>query len=406
MNKNIFLLLICGGIIFQSCFHREKKIDIVASDAMIVDTTGGSCPFLTSDNNGNLVLSWIRKINDSTYKYCYAISDDKGKSFRKAIEIPGSGNIHPHGENLPKIIFKPDGEIIAAWASANPNAKNAYSDIVYYARSTDGGSTWSDAAKLVTDTAGYDQRYFDMALLPNGNVGIIWLDNRKTKPGEGSAMYFAETSGSSGFQNGHLLSEPCCPCCRTDLFVDSKKNIHVLYRAIINNSIRDMVHSVSKDMGKTFSKLERISDDNWVINGCPHTGPAMTENKDGIQFTWFTGGRNAGIYYCSSNNNGKTFSDRQMVSGPDARHCQITSVDDAIAIVWNENYAREKFSYSMIGLEIRKENGSKPLWQFITPQSGYASYPVIKAIDKNSVLVAYTETIKDKDFVKYRIVNL
>ena len=407
MKKIISLLLITTAFVFQSCFNNEKKINIIASNAVQIDTSGGSCPYLTKDNNGNIVLSWIRKINSSTSVYCYSISKDNGKAFGKTIVISGSENIHPHGENIPKIVFKSSGEIIAAWASGNPNPKNPYADLVYYSQSFDNGTSWTKAEKLVKDTAGYDQRYFDLSLLPNGDAAITWLDNRKKTTEEGSALYFAETSGNKGFQNEKLVSEPCCPCCRTDLFVDSKKNIHILYRAIINDSIRDMVHTISADNGKTFSTPERISKDNWVINGCPHTGPAMAENKNGIQFTWFAGGRDAGVYYCNSSDDGKTFSKREMVSGIAARHCQITSVsDNDIAIVWNENFVKGKDFSSRIGIELRNANGTDPAKEYITSEKGNATFPVIKSINENAALVAYTETENDKDHVKYKVVKL
>lgn len=143
MKHYSLLIIICTGFTFQSCFNKDKQINIFASNASQIDTSEGSCPYLTKDNKGNIVLSWIRKIDSSVSIYCYAVSSNNGKYFGKAIEIPGSSNIHPHGENMPKIIFKPDGEIIAAWASANPNAKNAYSYVVYYSRSVDKGVTWS-----------------------------------------------------------------------------------------------------------------------------------------------------------------------------------------------------------------------------------------------------------------------
>ncbi|HTF30199.1 MAG TPA: sialidase family protein, partial [Flavitalea sp.] len=214
--------------------------------------------------------------------------------------IPNSGNIQPHGENLPKILFKPSGEILALWGAANPNQNNKYSGLVYYVQSFDDGKSWTIPRKLVNDTASYDQRYYDVALLRNGEAGIIWLDNRKTTSSEGSGLYFASTEGRNGFLHDRLISQPCCQCCRTDLFVDNKGFIHTLYRGIIQDSIRDMVHSVSKDGGKAFAKPVRISDDNWVINGCPHTGPSMTETNTGLAFAWFTGGKNKGCYFSGS----------------------------------------------------------------------------------------------------------
>lgn len=404
--KNI-AIIISAVFILQSCLSGEKKINISASNEALIDTAEGSCPFLTKDNKGNIVLSWIKKIDSTKSIFSYAVSTDKGKSFGTTIEIPGSNNVQPHGENMPKIIFKPSGEIIAVWGAANPNPKNAYSGMVYYSQSFDNGKTWGKASNLVHDTAGFDQRYFDVALLPNGEAAIVWLDNRKKTTGEGSALYYAETKGISGFQNERLVSEPCCPCCRTDLFVDSKKNIHVLYRAIIGDTIRDMVHTISTDNGKSFSTPERISKDNWVISGCPHTGPAISENKNGIQLTWFTAGGGAGIYYCNSKDNGKTFSSREMVSGGGAKHCQITSLsNDHTLIVWNENFSKGNISSSRIGIEMRNADGKDPVKQFITSENATATFPAIRTIDDKTAFVAYTETVKDKDYVKYKVVKL
>lgn len=405
--KKIFLFICFSfAVAFQSCFNSVKKINLIASNEMEIDSSGGSCPFLTEDNDGNTVLSWIKSIDSSTNVFSYAVSKDGGHTFGKTIEIPGSNNILPHGENVPKIIFKPSGEIIAVWGASNPNPKNAYAGNIFYAQSFDNGTTWTKATNLVKDTAGFDQRYFDVAILPDGEAGIIWLDNRKKSMEDGSSLFFAETKNKSGFQNERWITGPCCPCCRTDLFVDSKKNIHILYRAISKESIRDMVHTVSTDDGKTLSTPKRISDDNWVINGCPHTGPAMTENKNGIQFTWFTGGKNAGVYYCNSTDNGKTFSPRTMVSGLTSRHCQITNIsNDDIAIVWNENFSEGNISSSRIGIETRSANGNDPEKQFITSETGDASFPVIKSMSKESLLVAYTKNVKDRNYVKYSIVK-
>ena len=234
MKNIIFLLLITVVPSLQSCFNSQKKINIIASNEIQIDSVQGSCPSLTNDNKGNIVLSWIKKTGASTNIFSYAVSIDKGKSFNETIEIPGSENVQPHGENMPKIVCKPSGEIIAVWGAANSNPKNAYSGKVYFSQSFDNGKTWSNAKNLVQDTAGFDQRYFDVAILPNGEAAIVWLDNRKTTAAEGSALYFAETKGNSGFINERIVSEPCCPCCRTDLFVDSKKNIHILYLSLIH----------------------------------------------------------------------------------------------------------------------------------------------------------------------------
>ena len=405
MKNKKFALIILLSFLLQSCLSIGNKKMKVADETK-VDNAEGSCNFLTKDTKGNIVLSWVKKIDSAHSVYCYAVSNNEGKSFGKEIAIPGSEGVHPNGENMPKIIFKPSGEIIAAWPVSNPNPKNKYADLVYYSQSFDNGSTWSETRKLVADTASYDQRYFDMALLSDGEVAMIWLDNRKKTDHNGSALYFATTNGNKGFSNERIIAEPSCECCRTALLVDSKKNVHVVFRAIIQDSIRDMMHMVSTNNGNTFSAPVEISHDEWVINGCPHTGPAMCESNDGIDFSWFTGGNNAGVYYCRSNDNGQTFSPRRVVSDSRSRHSQMTSMGKNVVIVWNESFIEGKKVYIRIGVDITNEKGDSIARQIITPANGSTSFPVIKPLNDHSVLIAYTSTVDDKDYVAFKRIEL
>jgi hypothetical protein len=260
---------------------------------------------------------------------------------------------------------------------------------------------------LIDDTASFDQRYYDVALLPNGEVGMVWLDNRKTIASEGSALYFMQTHGSNGFEgSGQLISQPCCPCCRTKMLVDHQGNIHVIYRGILENSIRDMVHIVSTDGGKTFSSPERISSDNWVINGCPHTGPSMTENDEGIHFAWFTGGQNKGSFYTKSTDNGHSFLLKDGVSTLGS-HPQITSVPaGALVIAWDEAAPVGARVVKRIGVQIRNAEGLNEGKTFITDASVSASFPVLSPVNNKEVLVAYTKEVNDKSFVGYQTITI
>ncbi len=405
--KTLFFSALFSFFMLAACHSPEKGATANAYRASLIDTAGGSCPYLTKDDQGNIVLSWIRQRTKDTPVFCYAVSLDQGATFSAATEIPGSGNVQPHGENAPKILFKPSGEMIAAWGVANPNPKNKYSGLVFYSQSFNRGRTWSRPRPLTGDTASFDQRYFDMALLPGGEAGIVWLDNRRKGGGEGSGLYYAVTQGRDGFQAEKQISGPCCQCCRTDLFIDAAKNIHVLYRAIIEDTIRDMVHIVSTNGGRSFSAPERISKDNWVISGCPHTGPAMTENREGLHFAWFTGGAGAGIYYNNLANGRHTFTPRDTVSGRTAMHCQIAALpNDDLLIVWNESFSDGKQLSSRIGLEERTASGTRKWKEYITAPDSQSSFPVLCALGTGRALVAYTESIHDREQVSFRQVML
>lgn len=402
-----YLLFISMSSLCFSCKQGQKETTTDSPEISISsDTTANlSCAFITKDTKGNVVMSWVKEVNDSMAFVCYAVSFDNGASFESPVQIESSKNVHPHGENLPKIIYKSSGEIIAMWGASNPTPKSKYSGLVYYSQSFDDGKSWTEAIPLVKDTSAYDQRYFDMELLPNGEAMVIWLDNRGKKDRDGSTLFCATTNGKDGFKNEKTIGETCCQCCRTDLFVDKKGSIHVSYRDIINDSIRDMVHSVSADGGRSFSSPMRISADNWIIRGCPHTGPTETENDQGLHFAWYTMGGGEGIFYCNSKDQGKTYSSRDTVcSKPSAKHPQIVSMPNGnIVIVWDEFVKKEKGVNGRVGLQLRDPQGKIISTRYISNEDGISEFPYLKVIDDHHMLVAFNERIGGKKKIFYRI---
>jgi hypothetical protein len=77
--------------------------------------------------------------------------------------------------------------------------------------------------------------------------------------------------------------------------------------------------------------------------------------------------------------------------------------DENVLIVWNENFPKN--SSSRIGIEMRNQSGESPVKEYITSANEVATFPVVKTVGKNSVLIAYTQTINNKDFIKYKIVE-
>lgn len=400
--KTILSLILSFAVVgLIACGYTSGK-DQSTSTSLFVDTHPGSCPNLTKDEKGNVVLSWIRESSDTTSVFCYAVSQNGGQSFGDPVVVPGSNRIEPHAENLPKVIFKPSGEILAIWGTASNDPRNKYSGNICYAQSFDGGKSWSAVQPLVRDTAGYDQRYFDVALLKNGEAAIIWLDNRKSTKQEGSALYLATTNGTKGFRGERPIAQPCCQCCRTDLFVDSKNNIHALYRGIIQDSIRDMVHIVSVDEGRTFSAPRRISNDNWVLNACPHTGPAMTENGEGLHFAWFTGGSHKGSFYTRSTDNGSHFIQHDSITLA-GKHPQLSANDKGdLGIVWDENVIDNDKVHSRIGIQTRTPDGKAVRKWYVTPDTSFATYPVITMLGTHQPLVAYCQKKGGSTYVAYQ----
>lgn len=386
------LLLLLAGI---GCKQAGNRI---SSPAVISHMNrDASCPYFTKTATGIPVVSWIEK--DSTADagtMFYALYDSVKQVFGAPMEITTTKGVIPHDENLPKLLFKKDGVIIAVYGVEANDERNKYAGKVMYTQSFDGGKTWQAAQLLVHDTAGYDQRYFDVAVTKDGEGAIIWLDNRKDTTAEGSSVYYAKATGQEGFKEEKRIISQVCQCCRTRLYVAGTGDIHIVYRSILNDSIRDMVHQVSVDQGQTFSAPIRISADNWVVRGCPHTGPTLTANSSGLHFAWFTMGNGKGAFYCKSVDNGLSYTNKESLSQePMAKHPQISTINDQLLVVWDEPVAFRKGSNSRIGYQLRKPDGSLYDAGRVTDSTTYSSYPVLSSF-RNEAMVAYKQIVDNQ----------
>lgn len=405
MKIHYFLLLLL--LIYPIKKVNSQTLNTTPTSISEESNSTTNCPFFTKDSKGTPVISFGKTTKGNKTFFCYSLFNFNKKKFQKPIVIKSSEGVELHGENAPKIIFKPNKEIIAVWGIDNATEKKKYGGLINYSQSFDNGKSWTKAKPLVKNTASIDQRYFDIDLLPNGEVAIIWLDSRTKTEEQGSTLYYAQTKGIKGFQNGKPIAETTCQCCRTDLFISKKGTINAAFRDIINNEIRDMVLTHSTDNGKTFSVPKRISPDNWKINGCPHTGPTMTENETGLHFAWYTFGGGSGVFYSNSVDHGESFSKRSIVSDkPTAKHPQITTLHNKeVLIVWDESKNEGDYFTIQIGLQHRNKNGKIISTKFISPKGINATFPVVKAINKNQFLVAWNQQ-SDKENVFYKIINI
>lgn len=380
-----------------------------ASDSFLKVAGGdysSSCPYLTKDTAGNLVLSWIsKKSKDGATQVCYAVFSRKEKKFGPSRSVGVTRDVEPHGENMPKMVFSRSGRSLIFFPLSRPRPGNPYTAVVDYT-SFNGQDNWTPRVPLVGDTAqSFDQRYFDAAALPSGGTGVVWLNNSRPS---GSTLYFARLLPDGTIDRENIVGRHTCQCCRTDLFVDDSGGIHVAWREIYHDSIRDMAYAFSGDGGRTFTPPRRISPDNWVVNGCPHTGPSMARNAEGMHFAWYTMGGGEGVYYCHSTDGGLTFSRKEAVSEePSARHPQIVSLpDNDLAIVWDEGVQYRDKYHQRIGLQLRGPSGLLLGTRYLTADSVNAVFPQIAILNNDQALVAYTQQQDGSPQVKCRLVKL
>jgi len=103
------------------------------------------------------------------------------------------------------------------------------------------------------------------------------------------AVYLARsTDHGASFGRNVRVATKICPCCRPTVSFGPKGEVLVFWRHIYPGPIHDMTVAISTDNGTTFSQPQRIAEDNWKIDGCPDSGPAVARSGKRVYVAWLT----------------------------------------------------------------------------------------------------------------------
>ena len=433
--KNIKFIVIIALIItsLESC--REKRISL-DDKKNVVNTIESNKkdtiymltkPDVNSEgafifNSGkDILINWTEWYKDSKQNVLkFAFFDENSQKFSTPIAVTPSKGLQIHAESMAKVGITSKGILYAVFRVKSKSRKSMFGGTVYYTISSDKGLTWSPNVKLVADKNSGSQSFFDIALLPDGELGITWLDSRMPihKGRKGKTLYFAKTNSDRGFYGELPIAGSTCECCRTEIYIDQQKKIHIAYRNIIereedftnpsftlsNVEIRDMYYVSSQDNGTSFSEPIPISKDNWQINGCPHTGPSLAQTNSNLAAVWFTGANNSpGIFFSTYVN--EQFTDRKFLS-KEGLHPQMTANKGKYYIVYEEYYELEDKGYTKIMLETIESTIENKISTEISDPKTNNNHVVISSINQSIILTAWVNANTRNPKIKYKLIHI
>ena len=379
----------------------------------------GTTPRLTTDKDGNPLLSWVEKETDKQAAFYFAFAKESraetpGPLFGPKIRVNAPATLSVHAEGMPKLAQKADGTLLALFEVPRPTPESRFAGDLLYVTSTDNGQTWTEPKPLHRNRqAGSSHSFSDLTRLPNGEIGIAWLDEKL--PGhEGRPVRFVQTRPDGSFTDEITVDENACQCCRTNVFVDNKQRIHLTYRDMGSArpgeiAARDIGHVVSDDAtGHTFSQPAVVVADDWRVNACPHAGPSVAQVGDDVFVTWFSGKENAVGLRLARPGDSKPVA---TVLSTRAKHPQIASLNRKLIWVWDEAIRKpgqsdsEPMPQYVQRIALRTSPNGPSV--FITPDDENATYPVILPT-KSGLLMAYEAKKGDdsKTNIVYQFVDL
>jgi hypothetical protein len=261
-----------------------------AQENIISDSNNqASVPSFTTTSEGKIILSFVEKDAENKIKFYYCYFD--GKNFGTKNYVPIIDSASTHAEGMPRLAIKKDGSLIVTFEIKKNNPASKFGSDLLYVFSKD-GINWSKPEFVNKDRNPTKSSSFSRPVrLADGEIGLIWLDEKITK--KGRSVKFSKTSPRVGFGEPIIIDDQACECCRIEALTDTKGITHIFYRDMYLDGSRDMGYIFTNNSGKTFSKSRNAYPDKWKIDACPHSGPTATQTSKGIWISWFTGKEDA-----------------------------------------------------------------------------------------------------------------
>ena len=353
----------------------------------------GGEPNLFSSSNGELYLSWVEYLNDSTDALNYARLTEN--TWVKPKEIARGTDWFVNWADFPSLALFPDTESMAAhWLQKS--AGGTYDYDVRVSISKDTGDSWSPS--FIPHTDGIPAEHGFVTLLPtsNGRMFATWLDGRNTKTneeagadhghGHGGAMTLrtAEFDADGQLFEEAELDQRICDCCQTDAVMTSNGPI-VVYRDRSPEEIRDIY--IVRKIDSTWTEPQPVASDNWKIAGCPVNGPAAAAKGDLLAVAWFSAANQENrVKVALSQNAGASFTEAFIIDdGQPIGRVDIVLNEEGEALVsWIEEVEGEGEIRIATVNEQGKQGESKTLMETgISRQSGF---PILEKYEDSYVL--------------------
>ena len=321
-------------------------------------------PAIAAAPDGSVYVVWVDHGVKNEADVMIARFTSNGRMEHPAIRVNSKPGVATAWRgDPPTIAVAPDHTVYVGW-TARVESDSGHATDLNLSWSKDHGQTFSPAMKVNDDTKPAVHGMHSLALGNDGRIYLAWLDERniapvemndtKMDPGvkghhmESNRELFVASSGDGGntFTPNQRVATNVCPCCKTALAIGPDNRVYLSWRQVLPGDLRHIAVNSSVDQGKTFSTPKIVSDDQWMIAGCPVSGPAISVAQDGsLRVLWFSAGKNGqtGLYSSISTDQGGSFLSRQLVSGGETQGTPVlASYASRVRAIWASNEANSQ----------------------------------------------------------------
>lgn len=389
--------------VLVSCIEKKDVKDMKAIGSMESPTIAVSKqPFLFARDD-QLIMTWMQKVNDSTFALKYSMRD-KNK-WTKPVEITTGENWFVNWADFPAIA-KNNNNLLVHFLQKSAESTYAYN--IHLMLSNTNGDTWNNDFLLHTDSTNTEHGFVTLLPYKEGSFFVTWLDGRNTVVGEhedehgssGAMTIRAATVLPTGFVVDDILVDAkTCDCCQTSAAITSKGPV-IVYRNRSDKEIRDIY--ISRLIDGIWTIPKPIYNDHWVINGCPVNGPKAASIGNTLAVAWFTAANNIPkINIAFSKNNGANFEEPiQIDSDKPIGRVDLALIDENDALVSWMSTTKDSAEIRVIKVNINRVM-HKPVVITELSASRESGFPQLEILN-NLVYVAWNNISNNQSNIKIK----
>src|ERR1051325_850333 len=303
----------------HTAFHPKQ---ISAADVDAAEPVTASAP------DGRFYVAWVTHDADNQSDVMLARFNSDGVASGAPVRVNQVAGVATAWRGDPPSVAANDRGVYVLWTARIESQDKSGTDL-YFSASHDQGKTFATAVKVNDDKNPVAHGMHSLAVAKDGRIYIAWLDERNVqmpKPSAQAGGHHMESNrelfvsdsndGGNTFSPNRKVAENACPCCKTALAVAADGTLYASWRQVLPGDFRHIAVASSTDNAAHFSAPVIVSDDKWVIHGCPVSGPSLSLDANGtLKVVWFAAGEGdaPGLYFAETHDKGRTFSPRTLL---------------------------------------------------------------------------------------------
>ena len=295
-------------------------------------------PVTASAPDGGVYVAWVNHNENDQADVMLARFDNAGAPIASPVRVNQQAGVATAWRGDPPSIAITDRAVYVLWTARVEVADKKGTDL-YLSVSHDNGKTFGPAVMVnddsVTEVHGTHSLVVahgmhSLAVPHDGRIYVAWLDERNIEAPQPSPLangHHMESNrdlfvaysidGGKTFSANKKVASDACPCCKTSLAVAPDGTVYAGWRQVLPGNFRHIAVASSTNGAASFSAPVIVSDDRWMIQGCPVSGPSLAVAANGdVRVLWYAAGagESPGLYYAESHDKARTFTPRVQMA--------------------------------------------------------------------------------------------